>query len=107
MLQTTEHQGVFPILSGNEQLGVNTNIEAAFLLTPYLKGYIEKPSYYFNNTDRKKLIELDLLLLTQGWSKYDWNDIFYSPIFMMACALCPNSCSSFMIEEVISETLLL
>ena len=31
-------------------------------------------------TNRKKLIELDLLLLTQGWSKYDWKDVFYTPI---------------------------
>ena len=38
---------------------------------PFIKG--------FKNINRKKLNELDLLLLTQGWSKYDWNNIFKKP----------------------------
>ena len=45
-------------------------------LQPYLKGYVENAKYYFNNVDRKKRAELDNLLLTQGWSSYEWNDIF-------------------------------
>lgn len=56
------------------------NIVSTFLLSPYIKGYIENPKYYFENTNRKKLYELDLLLLTQGWSSYNWNTIFnYKP----------------------------
>jgi len=47
-----------------------------FLLKPYIKGDIENSSYYFKNTNRKKLADLDLLLLTQGWSKYNWYNIF-------------------------------
>lgn len=58
------------VLSNSEQLDVNTNIEAAFLLTPYLKGYIEKPSYYFNDKNKDRFMHLDLLLLTQGWTQY-------------------------------------
>ncbi|WP_347174220.1 hypothetical protein [Polaribacter uvawellassae] len=47
-----------------------------FLLKPYIKGDVENSSYYFKNTNRKKLADLDLLLLTQGWSKYNWYNIF-------------------------------
>ncbi|RYE39294.1 MAG: hypothetical protein EOP48_25960, partial [Sphingobacteriales bacterium] len=48
------------------------------LLTSDLKGFIEKPNYYFNmaNPDREK--HLDNLLLTQGWSRFVWNDVVTS-----------------------------
>ncbi len=55
-----------------------SNIIATFLLEPYLKGTIQNPSYYFNKKNRKRDFELDLILLTQGWSKYKWKDIFNS-----------------------------
>lgn len=51
------------------------DIISAFLLKPYLKGYIQNPHYYFSNIDRLKKYDLDLLLLTQGWSKYTWKNI--------------------------------
>ena len=47
------------------------NIESAFLLTPYLKGYVENPAYYFNKNINNRLQHLDLLLLTQGWVAYN------------------------------------
>ncbi|WP_340063450.1 hypothetical protein [Ascidiimonas aurantiaca] len=55
------------------------NIYSTFHLKPYVKGVIENAVYYFRNITPKKLYELDLLLLTQGWSKYDWNVITTSP----------------------------
>jgi len=55
------------------------NILSAFYLKPYLKGSIESPSYYFTKMNRKKRYELDLLLLTQGWSRYSWTNIFNNP----------------------------
>ncbi|WP_460220566.1 hypothetical protein [Psychroserpens sp. MEBiC05023] len=45
-------------------------------LQPYIKGHIENAGYYFKNINRKTKFELDNLLLTQGWSSYDWNSIF-------------------------------
>lgn len=57
----------------------NHSIISTFYLKPFLKGVIENPQYYFNNIDKKKKYELDILLLTQGWSKYSWNDIFTNP----------------------------
>ncbi|MCF6182269.1 hypothetical protein [Lutibacter sp.] len=48
----------------------NQTIKSAFLLTPYIKGSIENPSYYFKNGSVKESKDLDLLLLNQGWSTY-------------------------------------
>tara|TARA_R110001583_G_scaffold71217_2_gene200901 strand:+ start:2242 stop:4644 length:2403 start_codon:yes stop_codon:yes gene_type:complete len=55
------------------------SIYSTFYLKPYVKGIIENPSYYFKEITAKKKNDLDLLLLTQGWSKYDWSDILKSP----------------------------
>ncbi|TYA55125.1 hypothetical protein [Formosa maritima] len=58
------------VLSGKLNHLGNTNIESAFLLTPYLKGYIETPSYYFNEANKNRFKQIDLLMLTQGWTLY-------------------------------------
>lgn len=51
------------------------NILSAFYLKPYIKGEIDEPLYYFSEgNEKRKLYDLDLLLLTQGWSRYDWSD---------------------------------
>ncbi len=55
------------------------SIVSATLLNPYVKGDIENLQYYFVNKDKKRLQDLDLLLLTQGWSKYNWDHIFNFP----------------------------
>jgi hypothetical protein len=55
------------------------NISTAIYLKPYLKGTIENPQYYFRDFNRKKQYELDVLILTQGWSRYSWDNIFNFP----------------------------
>ena len=50
------------------------NIKSAFLLSPYIKGNIENPAYYFKNTNPVQIENLDLLLLNQGWSAYSLDD---------------------------------
>lgn len=51
------------------------NILSAFILKPYVKGHIEEASYYFSDGNKnRKAYDLDLLLLTQGWSKFDWSE---------------------------------
>ena len=62
-------------ISNNNQ----NSIYSAFYLKPYVRGFIENPRYYFKDVTEKKENDLDLLLMTQGWSKYDWNDIFRGP----------------------------
>ena len=51
------------------------NIKTHLLLSPYLKGYIEQPGFYFENDDSVRLEDLDLVMLTHGWSRFTWNDI--------------------------------
>ncbi len=51
------------------------NIKTHLLLSPYLKGYIEEPGYYFKNEDTATLENLDLVMLTHGWARFNWNDI--------------------------------
>ncbi len=51
-----------------------TTIESAFLLTPYIKGYLENPAYYFNTENTNRFNHADLLLLTQGWTQYTIED---------------------------------
>ena len=55
------------------------NIISSLHLRPYLKSSVEQASYYFTDVTEKKQYELDQLLLTQGWSSYDWNTIFNAP----------------------------
>ncbi|SFG60495.1 hypothetical protein [Pedobacter insulae] len=54
------------------------NIASYFLLQSNLKGNIEDPSWYFANNDPLTLAALDHLLLTQGWTGYNWNEILES-----------------------------
>lgn len=55
------------------------NIISGIYLQPYIKSYVEDAAYYFTNITRRKKFELDNVLLTQGWSSYDWNTIFNNP----------------------------
>lgn len=52
-----------------------TTILSSLLLTSDLKGYIEKPNYYFNKIDDKKIADLDKLMLTQGYRRFNFKDI--------------------------------
>ncbi len=48
------------------------NILSYFLLSSDLKGRIEKPGFYFDkDNDRNR--DLDALMLTQGWRKYNYS----------------------------------
>jgi TonB-dependent SusC/RagA subfamily outer membrane receptor len=51
------------------------NIMASLLLTSDLKGYIEQPAYYFNNINDKTRTDLDVLMLTQGYHRFEWKEI--------------------------------
>ncbi|MEO6150110.1 MAG: carboxypeptidase-like regulatory domain-containing protein, partial [Mucilaginibacter sp.] len=40
-----------------------------------LKGYIEKPNYYFKQMNKKTAADLDLLLLTQGYRRFTYTEL--------------------------------
>ena len=48
------------------------NMIENLLLCSDLKGYIHNPGYYFESDDSAHLADLDLLMLVQGWERYDW-----------------------------------
>lgn len=54
----------------------NHSITSYLLLQPYIKGAVQQADWYFNEIDKRKVRELDNLLITQGWSTYDWNFVF-------------------------------
>ena len=43
-------------------------------LSEQLKGRIYNPGYYFNEKNKNRESALDILLLTQGWRNYIWNE---------------------------------
>lgn len=46
-------------------------IDAQLLLQSDISGHIEAPWYYFEKTDSVRDCALDILLMTQGWKRYD------------------------------------
>ncbi len=50
----------------------NSNMITNLLLSSDLKGYIENPAWYFQKNDKEHLTAVDLLMLTQGWRRYNW-----------------------------------
>ena len=45
------------------------------LLTSDLKGTVEQPNYYFTNITDEKLKELDLVMLTHGYRRFEWKQV--------------------------------
>ncbi|AHM61507.1 hypothetical protein D770_16265 [Flammeovirgaceae bacterium 311] len=52
------------------------NILSYLWLTSDLKGTIESPAYYFKQGSPELNEALDNLLLTQGWRRFRWKDVF-------------------------------
>ncbi len=51
------------------------NIASALFVTSDIKGYIHNPGYYFKDKSAVTLHHLDLLLMTQGWRRFNWTKI--------------------------------
>jgi hypothetical protein len=45
------------------------------LLTSDVKGYVEKPNYYFANVTKESRANLDALMLTQGYRRFVWKQL--------------------------------
>ncbi len=52
-----------------------TTILSHLLLTSDIKGYVEQPNYYFTNTSATTIADLDNLMLTQGYRRFEWSQI--------------------------------
>lgn len=64
--------------SGTKAYHPRNNIFSTFYIEPYIKGNLQHGSYYFSQevNKRRRNYDLNLLLVTQGWSKYVWGYIF-------------------------------
>lgn len=51
------------------------NIKGSLLLEADLKGYIENAGWYFAGDEAERIEALDLLLSTQGWRRFSWQEI--------------------------------
>jgi len=51
-----------------------SSIVSELLLKSDLRGFIERPNYYFEDLTNIRLTELDNLMLIQGWRKLDWKN---------------------------------
>jgi hypothetical protein len=51
------------------------NIISHLLLTGELKGKVNNPAYYFLNTSDSMTRQLDLVMLTHGWRRFNWQDL--------------------------------
>lgn len=63
-------EGKVPIDEASEH-----TILSDLLLTADIKGYVEKPNYYFLNQDEETETALDNLMLTQGYRRFAWKAI--------------------------------
>ena len=62
-------EGINPV-SNNEE-----NIYSNLLLSGDLKGYIFNPAYYFSSTEDSVKQHLDLVMMTNGWRRFKWEDV--------------------------------
>lgn len=72
--------GVFSVAVINESVvSSNQNAESSILsyllLTSDLHGYIEEPGYYFDHTAQSAVKDLDILMLSQGYRRFEWKQI--------------------------------
>jgi hypothetical protein len=51
------------------------NIVSHFLLSSEIKGKVYKPSYYFSNNSDSVAKHLDLVMLTNGWRRFKWEEV--------------------------------
>ena len=56
------------------------NMVSFLLLSSDLKGFVEQPGYYFDPANSERKIHLDYLMMTQGWRRFNWQDVLADSI---------------------------
>ena len=67
-----------------EYLYDNGNIYTEMLLSSQIRGFVEDPAYYFEKNDEEHRRALDLLLMIQGWRRYNWQTMATPGIFKLS-----------------------
>jgi hypothetical protein len=58
----------------------STNIIAHLMLSSELKGHVHNPAYYFSNSNDSTEQHLDLVMMTNGWRRFKWDEILTGKI---------------------------
>ena len=67
----------------SEYLYDNGNILTEMLLASEIRGFVENPGYFFEKDDEEHNRALDLLLMIQGWRRYDWHTMTEPGAFVL------------------------
>ena len=59
----------------------NGNVMTDLLLSSEIKGFVPYPFYYFEKDDAERQQALDLLMMVQGWTRYDFKQMAVDTIF--------------------------
>lgn len=51
------------------------NIYASFLLNSDIRGYVHNPAWYFNNNSDSTHDALELVMMTNGWTRFTWTEL--------------------------------
>lgn len=62
-------------VAGGQSTSWGYNIYTYMLLGSELKGYIPEASQYFDKNNVDRAAHLDLIMLTHGWTSYDWSKL--------------------------------
>jgi hypothetical protein len=77
-VQTDTAANVSVLVLNKDKLGsmhkTRSTILSYFLLSSELKGIVETPHYYFDENNKTRFRDLDILMLTQGWRNYKFNE---------------------------------
>ncbi|MCE2778076.1 MAG: TonB-dependent receptor plug domain-containing protein [Algoriphagus sp.] len=63
-----------------DQSDLQGTLYSHLLLTSDLKGTVYRPGYYFRKDLPNVAEELDLVLLTHGWTRFDWEDVLQNQL---------------------------
>lgn len=84
MILNTKQKGEFTLSVTDARVvkwdSLSNHIISQLLLKSEIKGHIEKPGYYFTSDNKVVNEHLDLLMLTQGWRRYNLPNILQQQI---------------------------
>lgn len=61
--------------SHQDNLYDNATMLTEMLLSSEIKGFVEDPEWFFEANDNEHNRALDLLMMTQGWRRFDWQEM--------------------------------
>jgi hypothetical protein len=63
------------VTDGEEHHDKSSDILSQLLLSSEIRGKIFNPSYYFSSAEDSVAAQLDLVMLTNGWRKFLWEEV--------------------------------